>query len=264
MLRATIIQLFFLSICTFSNTSFAGKACEEKPPTVNAARNAFLIAGKVYETLENSGAQVALVGRVGSDLSAYKLKFSHMGLFVRDHPKGKWLVIHELNDCGTSTSNLHIQGLANFFADDMFAWDALVVIPSVELQNKLAIDLSGKASLLMHEPRYNMLAFPFSTKYQNSNQWVLEALSKSMSNGDAFNRSSAQSWLKSSGFKPTTLEISAAKRLGARMFKANIAFDDHPIDRRMSGMIDVVTVDSLVDFLQSKKAVLSQQVIKID
>ncbi len=256
----------FIAILAFfwAGTALAGNACEEKPPTLQAARNAFLIAGKVLKTLESSDAKVAIIARVGSDLSAYKLRFSHAGLFVRDHPKGKWLAIHELNDCGTANSDLHVEGLANFFADDMFAWDAWLIIPSQDLQSKLVGDLISKSSLLMHEPRYNMLAFPFSTKYQNSNQWLLETLAKPMSNGKAYNRTSAQAWLRSNFFKPSTLEINAAKRLGARMFKANIAFDDHPFDKRMAGQIDVVTVDSIVDFLEKNQLISSKQILKLD
>jgi hypothetical protein len=38
-------------------------------------------------------------------------------------------------------------------------------------------------------------------------------------------------------------------RLGARMTRANIAFDDQPFDRRMAGHIDTVTVESVVRFV---------------
>jgi hypothetical protein len=146
----------------------------------------------------------------------------------------------------------------------MFAWDAWLIIPNQDLQSKLLSDLSGKSSLGMHEPRYNMLAFPFSTKYQNSNQWLLETLAKSMSNGEVYNRTSAHTWLKTKSFRPSTLEINAAKRLGARLFKANIAFDDHPTDRRMAGLIDVVTVDSIVDFLENNQMISSKRILKLD
>jgi len=39
------------------------------------------------------------------------------------------------------------------------------------------------------------------------------------------------------------------------MFKANIAFDDHPFDRRMAGQIDTVTVDSVFRFMEQREAV---------
>jgi hypothetical protein len=36
------------------------------------------------------------------------------------------------------------------------------------------------------------------------------------------------------------------------MFKANVAFDDHPNELRFSDRINVVTVDSIVDFLRKR------------
>jgi hypothetical protein len=96
-----------------------------------------------------------------------------------------------------------------------------------------------------------MLAYPFSTEYQNSNQWVLEGLASAMSRDlEIKNRQQAQQWLKLMNYQPTELKINTLKRLGGRMFRANIAFDDHPTDRRMSGKIDTITVDSIVSFLQ--------------
>lgn len=51
------------------------------------------LARKVADKLDDSGAQVALVARVGQDLSKYKLRFSHLGFVVRNHPDGKWSVV---------------------------------------------------------------------------------------------------------------------------------------------------------------------------
>ena len=99
----------------------------------------------------------------------------------------------------------------------------------------------------MHEPRYNMLSYVYSTRYQNSNQWILEMLAAAAAPpGKVETRIEAQSWLKSVGYRPPTVEVSAVERLGARMFRANVAFDDHPFDRRMAGLIDTVTVDAVL------------------
>jgi hypothetical protein len=38
-------------------------------------------------------------------------------------------------------------------------------------------------------------------------------------------------------YQPSTLEISMLSRLGGRMFRANIAFDDHPMGKRMAGKL---------------------------
>ena len=37
------------------------------------------------------------------------------------------------------------------------------------------------------------------------------------------------------------------------MSRANIAFDDHPFDRRMAGQIDTVTVESVYRFIAHRE-----------
>ena len=245
-----------------ATTAQAGQSCEEKPLAAEEARKSFGLALKVRQALDESGAQVVLLGRVGQDLSKYGLRYSHVGFVWRDHPEGRWLGVHLLNECGTAVSNLYNQGLANFFADDLFAWDALILIPSPAVQQRLAEHLKGEAPLHFHQPKYNMVAYPYSSQYQNSNQWVLEVLAEALAGQDFASREEAQRWLKEAGYHPTTLQIPMFTRLGGRMFKANVAFDDHPTDRRMAGQIDTVTVDSIADFLTRRDTATRRQVIR--
>ena len=62
-------------------------------------------------------------------------------------------------------------------------------------------------------------------------------------------REPAQAWLQLQGDEPTTLHISALKRLGGRMTAANIAFDDHPNEKRFEDRIETVTADSVFAWL---------------
>ncbi|HZX31063.1 MAG TPA: DUF2145 domain-containing protein, partial [Rhodocyclaceae bacterium] len=82
--------------------AIAGQTCEEKGPSVEDIRRSFGLALKVREALDKSGAQVVILGRVGQDLSKYGLRYSHAGIIWRDHPDGRWLAVHELNECGTA------------------------------------------------------------------------------------------------------------------------------------------------------------------
>ena len=50
-------------------------------------------------------------------------------------------------------------------------------------------------------------------------------------------------------FAPTTLAIGVIERLEARLGRANIAFDDHPPERRFAGRIDTVSVESVAAFM---------------
>lgn len=247
MRRAGAALLFALAL----GTAHAGRSCEPAPLAPETARQAFDLAYKVRGELDRSGAQVALIGRVGQDLSRYGQRYSHLAYAWRDHPAGRWNVVHELNECGTAQSALFDEGLANFFLDNMFAFEAVVTVPDAATQAKLAELLAGRLPLDMHEARYNMLAYPFSVKYQNSNQWVLEVYAAAVAPASKMiiGRGDAHAWLGALGYRPDTIELRASERLGARLFRANVAFDDHPFDRRMAGKIDTVTVGSVLAFI---------------
>lgn len=227
--------------------TWAGQPCAERPLAAHEVVLSMDLAQRTVQALEASGAQVALVSRAGQDLSRYRLRYSHMGIAVRDHPKGRWTVVHELNDCGSAVSGLYDEGMGNFFLTDLYRHETQLVIPGPELQARLAKLAATRTPVRLHEPKYNMLSYVYSTRYQNSNQWVLETLAAAAApSGQVETRVEAQKWLRSIGFQPPTVEVPAAVRLGARMFRANVAFDDHPYERRMAGQIDTVSTDAVV------------------
>ena len=154
-----------------------------------------------------------------------------------------------LNACGSAQSDLWSDGLGTFFLDDPFTLDFLVAIPSAAEGEALALAAMDPAKLrAIHTDRYSLASYPFSTRYQNSNQWALEAIA-SASQGEPWSRARAQSWLASQGYEPAELRIGPLERLGGRMFKANVAFDDHPNELRFSDRIRVASADSIANFL---------------
>jgi hypothetical protein len=56
---------FFLLLVLFHNPVHAGQFCNQQPPNPEALRQGLQLAFKTQEVLENSGATVALIGRVG-------------------------------------------------------------------------------------------------------------------------------------------------------------------------------------------------------
>jgi hypothetical protein len=232
----------------------AGRACEEHPVTQTALADALATGQALQAALDATGSDVAMVARQGQDLSKYGLKYSHAGLAFRAAPGQPWRVYELLNECGTADSALWVDGLANFFLEDPFTLDALVVVPPPKMAAKLGEVLRDPAALhAFHGSRYNMVAYPFSTKYQNSNQWVLEVLaSAGASDVRIRTREQAQSWLKMVGYTPTEMRIGPMTRLGGRVFKAHVAFDDHPGALRFADRINAVTVDSMLAFLRGR------------
>jgi hypothetical protein len=232
----------------------AGKSCNEQVLSAVTLHKALSTAQAVQAKLNESGSDVALLGRIGQDLSEYHLRYSHVGIAFREAPDQPWHVLELLNQCGTADSDLWADGLGNFFMDDMFSFDSIILVPPPALRQRLTDRLRNTAQLRqLYEKKYNMVAYPFSVKYQNSNQWVLENLAAAESRDMQIStREQAQAWLKLVGYQPTEMHIGPMTRLGGRMFKANVAFDDHPNELRFSDRINAVTVDSIVDFLRKR------------
>ncbi len=258
-------RFHFVALVLVLATTFvhAGLNCEQRSPDPKRIMQGFELAQQVKQALDQSKSEFAIIARNGQDLTQYHLRYSHLGL-IRKETDGSWMIVHELNQCGTAESALFKQGLANFFLDDPFRYEALVLIPSADIQQKILAKMNSDAIKQLHEARYNMLAFPFSQRYQNSNQWALEVIAAALAHHTVIDtREQAQAWLKIAGYQATTLEIPMMTRLGARLFRANIAFDDHPMGRRMAGRIDTVTVESVEQFLKKRDPQIQQWFITL-
>ncbi|MDH0862986.1 DUF2145 domain-containing protein [Mitsuaria sp. GD03876] len=234
----------------------AGRACEDKPPTLDQIRRGMDLAQATAAALDRSGADVVLLARAGQDLSEYGLRWSHVGFVYRDtagtgaQARPVWRVVHKLNECGTALSDLYRQGLGEFFMDKPFRYEAAFSVLKPELQQALLPLLRENArAATMHAPAYSMVAYPWSRQYQQSNQWALETLAAAAAPREVTNRAQAQDWLKRQGYQPSDLRLSTAKRLGARVGMANVAFDDHPSARRFAGHIETTTADTMFDWL---------------
>lgn len=244
--------LLTLVLGAAAGTALAGTPCEGRAPTPAQVRMSLQMADATRTALEGMDDEVVIIARAGQDLTKYGLSYSHMGFAVREHPAGAWVIVHKLNGCGTATSSLYDEGLVNFFSDSPFRYQAGIWRLAPGAQARLKKALVGKKAGDYHEPQYSLVAYPFSTRYQNSNGWALEMLAYAIAPEDEANtRVTAQGWLKANGYRPTQLELGTLTRLGARMTKANVAFDDHPSELRWSGRIQTVTVESVVTWLRT-------------
>lgn len=251
-MRRLSAALLLAAAAAAPGAAHAGQNCAAKPLTLDEVERSLELAQRSLRALDASGAQVAIIARAGQDLSQYGLRYSHAGLAWRDHPAGRWVVVQLLNDCGTADSALYNDGLGNFFLSGLFQYRAQVILPSPEVQQRLAQVLASRTPQRLHQPNYSMLAYAWSTRYQNSNQWALETLAAaSAAPGKVETRAEAQQWLNAAGFRPVGVDVGLAARLGARLFRANVAFDDHPTGLRLRGHFDTVTVEGIEQFVRS-------------
>jgi hypothetical protein len=247
--RITGLAALALALALAGGNAEAGRSCEQKPLSAQSVARAMALAEKTAVRLDQTGARVVVLARAGQNLSEYGLRYSHLGFAYRDGEHGPWRVVHKLNQCGSSRASLYRQGLGEFFLDDPFEFRAAIVVLDPALQAKLlpALRDDGRVAQL-HTGAYNMVAYPWAQRYQQSNQWALEALALAVEPGIA-ERQQAQAWLGLQGYEPTVLRLGALTRLGGRISAANIAFDDHPNEKRFSDRIETVTVDSVFAWL---------------
>jgi hypothetical protein len=255
-LHRLIVTWVVTAAATFAH---AGRPCETRPAQAADVVRGMTLAANTAARLDASGAQVVVLARAGQDLSRYGLAWSHLGFAYRDGSAWReggqgsavWRVVHKLNQCGTASASLYRQGLGEFFLDQPHRYEAAFVELSPEAQARLLPLLADNTRIDdWHEPRYSMVAYAWATRYQQSNQWALETLAGAM-DAAASSRPRAQAWLQLRGYEPTTLRIDALTRLGGRLTRANIEFDDHPNAKRFSDRIETVTVDSVFAWLRA-------------
>ena len=253
---------FAITLVLAAGAAEAGRSCEQRAPQALEVQRAMTLAQHTAAALDASGAQVVLLARAGQDLSKYGLAWSHLGLAYKDG--ARWRVLHKLNACGSARADVYRQGLGEFFLDDLHEYKAGFVVPQPDLQARLLPVLRDNAQATrLHTSAYSMLAYPWAQRYQQSNQWAIETLAMAQAPQAAtFTRDRAQAWLKFSGYKPTTLRLNAFTRLGARATAANIAFDDHPSEKRFSDRIETVTVDSVFAWLNRSGLATPVQLVR--
>lgn len=242
-----------------------GQECGEKAAvSTEALARGLALGERVRDQLEKSGASAALVGRIGLDLSEYGQRFTHLGLAVRDHVRKRWQVLHLFNACGKSGSEIMQQPLEKFYAVDLFDEEALLLTPSYSKQALLRnAFMNPVVTQWLHQPAYNLIAHPFNTRFQNSNQWILEMTAHAWNTqGTIQTRAVAQGWLKEKGFEPGSIRISNLKRSGARMFSAHVSFADHTDEEYQKQAYQVVTVDAIAKFFATQDADMTRLVIR--
>ncbi|MEF9947280.1 MAG: DUF2145 domain-containing protein [Comamonas sp.] len=253
------------ALIAWAGSAEAGRSCENRPLTPEVMAKGLNLAARTSKALDaefqKNGTQVVLLARQGQDLSKYDLKYSHYGWAYKT-PAGPWRVAHKLNECGTAGGHVYRQGLGEFFLDDMWRYEAVIQVPVPAVQQALLNFLTAPSVLRLQSEPYSMVSYAWGIKYQQSNQWATETLAAALDPNAIQNRAQAQAWLQAKGYEPSSLIIRAISRLGGRMTAANIAFDDHPNDKRYASRIETVTVDSVTQWLQRTQMAAAVRVVQ--
>lgn len=250
-LRAALIGLPLLACaCANAPTVDSSADCSNgsQLPRPSALRVAFTLGHRVVQAAEAEGAQVALVARVGTDLQRFGVHYSHAGWLWRSTPQAKWRIVHQLNVCGTRETRLFETGPVTFFMDQLSAPQAIVLLPSAPLQQRLHEALSSSLPEMLLGARYNFFAHPDSSSDQNSAAWAAELLAVALAlPGTVPDRTQAQAAMRHYGHRPSRGALSWYEKLGAMLFYRKVI---RLADQPDSYIYQVTSADSLMDLLK--------------
>lgn len=223
------------------------------------------ITARVEHVLNACGCRIAILSRPGSDLSRYRFEgetpgYTHTGFAVRT--REGWLTNQMLNTHGGAEGHIYWQRLIDFFRDDPHEYRCAVLVPSPSLQERLAVTLASPLAERLYTPRYSRVSYPWSTRYQNSNQWVVEILGAAQS--CRFTRPEVQRYLADEGMTPSVLRtVGYVFQSLVGFVSSNTRFDDHPVGNRIAGRIEFVTENSIRNFLHRTDRVMAEDTVRV-
>ncbi|SEF34861.1 hypothetical protein SAMN03159371_07270, partial [Variovorax sp. NFACC28] len=196
----------FVVICTFTaRVADAAPAslqlCDRVTPLDASQQDRVLrFAAVLQEALSQTGSDTVLISRSGLDLSRFRIRYSHAAIAWKG-ADGTWLARQLYYACDEGHPRLYDQGLAGFVMgidDPALGYVSIVSLPSEAARALRNAALDTPRALHLLAARYSANAYPFSLRYQNCNQWVMELLAVAwgkLPDGDDL-RERAQQWLR--------------------------------------------------------------------
>lgn len=222
----------------------------------------FRFAGVVKAELEASGQPLALMARSGLDLSWFGMRYSHAGFSLQASPNGPWSVRQLYYACDEQRPRIFDQGVSGFLLgtdNPEEGYVSLIFLPQAEGVRLERAALSKPQSLELLAADYSANAYPYSLRYQNCNQWVMELLASAWggvplvddAGTDDSPRARAQRWLQAQGYEPAAFDLwRPLMWFGA--FIPWLHSDDHPADNLTRSVYRVSMPSSIEAFVRAQ------------
>lgn len=156
----------------------------EEPPHYSA-QEIIGFAKKVERTLAEKGVRLAVLARMGRAQSKMPpgMKFTHVGFAVYSEIEtvdGRQLLgyaIHNLYQIeGQPQRSQLIQDYPVDFYSGVAQLESAILIPSPELQARLIKLIASSDYKTLHDPRYSLIANPYSEGRQNCTEFTLDVI----------------------------------------------------------------------------------------
>ena len=228
-------------LSNFCDRNHAVSAADED----RALRFAAIVAAE----LDATGDRAAIISRSGLDLSRFGIRHSHAAVAWRDDD-GTWSARQLYLACDEHRPRLFDQGLAGFamgIDDPHLGYVAIVRLGSDDAETLRTDALDTPRALDLVSPSYSANAYPFSTKHQNCNQWVVELLATDW--GDLADgtdlRERAQRWLQAADYRPASVDVGAPVVMLAGLVMPVLHLDDHPLADRAARTLRITLPQSI-------------------
>jgi len=243
-----------------ASSSDASRFCDRESPLSAQQQDRLLqFAAIVKQELDASGRAVALVARSGLDLARFGLRYSHAGVSLKASTNGPWSVRQLYYACDEARPRLYDQGLAGFLFgtdDPSIGYVSIVLLPPAKAAALERTALDKPLALQLLAGRYSANAHPYSLRFQNCNQWVMELLATAWGTLDDAEgaRESAQRWLLAQGYAPHPVPVGSHLLMFAANFIPWIHVADHPEEDLFALQFRTSTPASIETFVRERVA----------
>ena len=238
----------------------AMRYCDE-PAALSAEQKdrLFRFGAIVKAALDDSGQSVALIARSGLDLGRFGMRYSHAGLSLKASLNTAWSVRQLYYACDENKPRVFDQGMAGFLLglnDPAAGYISVVLLPTPQAAALEAAVLDNRQALQALGTSYSANAYPFSLRYQNCNQWLIEMLATAWGRlGDAGSteamRAQAQHWLMNQGYRPSVFDVGFGPLMWLVSLIPWLHNDDHPPADLEQGVYRVSMPASIEAFVQA-------------
>ncbi len=234
-----------------SNASTLSSTATPEASATRSPQQVAAFAKQVEKALAAKGARVALVSRMGRPLSEMPegMRYTHVGFAVysqittadgRKVPGYAMFNLYQKNE-QPDRSALVQDYPADFFSGAV-QLESGIIIPSPALQERLLKVLASPTYAALHEPRYSVIANPYTLGRQNCTEFVLDVIQAAIYQTDRVDVIKANT---RAYFKAQPVKVNPFKLLLGSVFSAEVSTSDQE-----GGTPLTATFERIADYLR--------------
>ena len=205
---------------------------------------------QVEKALAENGARIALVSRMGRPLSEMPegMRYTHVGFAVYSQittADGRQVPGYAMYNLYQKNDQLDRSDLVQDYPADFFSGavelEAGIIIPPPALQERLLKVLASPTYAALHDPRYSVIANPYTLGRQNCTEFVLDVIQAAIYQTDRVDVIKANT---RAYFKAQPVKVNPFKLMLGSMFSAEVSTSDQegpPVTATFERIADYLT-----------------------